>query len=87
LTPRDQHRLRHYELLSTPFETLERNIRIQLAGMLSAGGFDPARDIEGITENRWAHELAEWERFYNCERPHGAHRGKTPYEALKEKLQ
>jgi spermidine dehydrogenase len=55
LTPRDQRRLGRYELLSTPFETIERNIRSQLAGMLSAGGFDPARDIEAITVNRWAH--------------------------------
>ena len=60
LTPRDQHRLGRYELLSTPFEILERNIRGQLAGMLSAGGFDPARDIEGITVNRWAHGYAYW---------------------------
>jgi transposase InsO family protein len=34
-----------------------------------------------------AKKLMEWERFYNYERPHGAHRGRTPYEALKEKLQ
>ncbi len=27
------------------------------------------------------------ERFYNHDRPHGAHRGRTPYEALREKLQ
>jgi spermidine dehydrogenase len=60
LTPRDQHRLGRYELLSTPFETLERNVRGQLASMLSAGGFDPARDIEGITVNRWAHGYARW---------------------------
>ena len=53
--PREQHRIGRYELLSTPFETIERNVRSQLAGMLSAGGFDPARDIEGITVNRWAH--------------------------------
>jgi transposase InsO family protein len=32
-------------------------------------------------------KLAEWERFYNYERPHGTHRGRTPYEALREKLQ
>jgi transposase InsO family protein len=32
-------------------------------------------------------KLAEWERFYNYDRPHGAHRGRTPYEALREKLQ
>ena len=31
--------------------------------------------------------LAEWERFYNYQRPHGAFHGKTPYEALREKLQ
>jgi spermidine dehydrogenase len=60
LAPRDQHRLGRYELLSTPFETLERNVRGQLAGMLSAGGFDPARDIEGIAVNRWAHGYAYW---------------------------
>jgi transposase InsO family protein len=28
-------------------------------------------------------KLAEWERFYNYDRPHGAHQGKTPYEALR----
>ena len=31
-------------------------------------------------------KLAEWERFYNFARPHGAHRGRTSYEALREKL-
>jgi transposase InsO family protein len=28
-------------------------------------------------------KLAEWERFYNLDRPHGAFKGKTPYEALR----
>jgi transposase InsO family protein len=28
-------------------------------------------------------KLAEWERFYNYDRPHGAFDGKTPYEALR----
>ncbi len=31
-------------------------------------------------------KLAVWERFYNFDRPHGAHGGRTPYEALREKL-
>lgn len=31
-------------------------------------------------------KLEEWERFYNLARPHGAFNGKTPYEALREKL-
>jgi len=28
-------------------------------------------------------KLAEWERFYNLDRPHGTFKGKTPYEALR----
>jgi len=28
-------------------------------------------------------KLAAWERFYNLDRPHGAFKGKTPYEVLK----
>ena len=31
-------------------------------------------------------KLAEWERFYNFGRPHGAFDGKTPYEALRAML-
>jgi transposase InsO family protein len=31
-------------------------------------------------------KLAEWEHLYNLSRPHGAIKGKTPYEALREKL-
>ena len=30
--------------------------------------------------------LDEWEKFYNLHRPHGAFNGKTPYEALRDKL-
>ena len=31
--------------------------------------------------------LMEWDTFYNYHRPHGAFAGKTPYEALRERLQ
>jgi spermidine dehydrogenase len=55
---RDQYRAGRYELLRTSFETFERNIRDQLQRMLAAGGFDAARDIAGITVNRWAHGYA-----------------------------
>ena len=51
----EQRRLGRQELYATTFETIERNVRSQLAGLLAAGGFDPARDIEAITVNRWAH--------------------------------
>ena len=31
-------------------------------------------------------KLEEWERFYNLQRPNGAHKGKTPYEVLRDRL-
>lgn len=55
---RDQLRELRVALMATPFETFERNIRDQLARTLSAGGFDPARDIEAIVVNRWGHGFA-----------------------------
>jgi spermidine dehydrogenase len=58
LSARDQQRAGHEELLTTTFETFERNIRDQLGRVLGAGGFDPARDIAAITVNRWPHGYA-----------------------------
>ena len=58
LNEREQHREGRKELLRTPFSTFERNIRDQLGRMLGPAGFDPARDIAGITVNRWAHGYA-----------------------------
>jgi spermidine dehydrogenase len=46
------------DLLSTSFETFERNIRDQLSRVLGPGGFDAARDIAAITVNRWPHGYA-----------------------------
>jgi spermidine dehydrogenase len=57
-TRKEQHRLGRAELLATSFEMFERNIRDQLARILSPGGFDPARDIIAITVNRWPHGYA-----------------------------
>jgi spermidine dehydrogenase len=58
LPQRDQNRAGRAELMQTPFSKFERNIRNQLARMLGGAGFDPAKDIEGITVNRWAHGYA-----------------------------
>jgi len=55
LGERAQRRFGRYELLTTSFATIERKVRSQLAATLAEGGFDPARDIEAITVNRWAH--------------------------------
>jgi spermidine dehydrogenase len=55
---RDQMRMARAGLFRTPFERFERAIRTQLTGVLSVGGFDPARDIVGITVSRWGHGYA-----------------------------
>jgi spermidine dehydrogenase len=72
LSARDQQRVGHAELLSTPFSTFERNIRDQMARILGPGGFDPARDIEAITVNRWPHGYAyEYNYLWDPEFPKG----------------
>jgi spermidine dehydrogenase len=72
LPAREQQRAGHYELLATPFETFERNIRDQLARVLGSGGFDPARDIEAITVNRWPHGYAyEYNPLWDPDWPQG----------------
>jgi spermidine dehydrogenase len=69
---RDQYRAGRYELLSTKFETIERNIREQLQRMLGDAGFDAARDIEAITVNRWAHGYAyEYDWYSDRDLPPG----------------
>ena len=42
--------------------------------------------IEYKGDQDLAAKLKKWQDFYNFMRPHGAHQGKTPYEALHEKL-
>ena len=58
LPEHEQNKAGRAELLTTPFEVFERNIREQLGRSLAAGGFDPARDITAITVNRWPHGYA-----------------------------
>jgi spermidine dehydrogenase len=58
LSEHEQNKAGRAELLATPFATFERNIREQLGRTLQGGGFDPARDIEAITVNRWPHGYA-----------------------------
>lgn len=76
LSEHDQNSAGRAELLSTSFETFERNIRDQLARTLGKGGFDPARDITAITVNRWPHGYApEYNPLFDpdvpeSERPH-----------------
>ena len=76
LSEHDQNRAGREELMTTTFETIERNIREQLNRILADGGFDAARDISAITVNRWPHGYApEYNPLFDndvpeAERPH-----------------
>jgi spermidine dehydrogenase len=79
---REQHTLGRIELYNTTFETMEREIRSQLARTLSAGGFDPARDIAAITVNRWPHGYAyEYNSLFDSFWLEG---GETPCEVARK---
>src|SRR5215831_18049130 len=72
LSERDQHKVGRGELLTTSFETFERKIRDQLSRVLSSGGFDPKRDVEAITINRWPHGYAyEYNPLWDPDWPEG----------------
>ncbi len=69
---RDQYRAGRYELLTTPFEKIERETRDQLQRMLAPAGFDAARDIAAITANRWGHGYAyEYDWYSDRDLPPG----------------
>ena len=57
---KDQFRLGRIEMYETSFETYEREARQQLNAMLGPYGFDAARDMLGITVNRWGHGYSYW---------------------------
>jgi spermidine dehydrogenase len=66
LPAREQQRAGRTKLYQTSFQMFERNIRDQLSRVLSTGGFDPARDIQAITINRWPHGYAyEYNSLYD----------------------
>jgi spermidine dehydrogenase len=58
MTARDMFRATRQWLYNVPFETFERRMRTHLARVLAGSGFEPARDIQGITISRWGHGYA-----------------------------
>jgi len=88
LACKDQYRAGRSDLLTTTFETFERNIRDQLARILAATEFDPARDIQAITVNRWPHGYAyEYNPLFEpLDRPDGERPcviGRKPFGRIK----
>jgi spermidine dehydrogenase len=58
LTQKEQNVAGQRRLLGMSFDDFEKGIVSQLDGALGPGGFDSARDIFGITVNRWPHGYA-----------------------------
>ena len=50
-----QNVYRILEMRETSFRDYERKIRAELVRLLGPWGFDPRRDIEAVTINRWGH--------------------------------
>ena len=74
---REMQRAGRGKLYATSFETFERTIRDQLGRALQEGGFEPARDIEAITVNRWPHGYSyEYLSLFDPEWP----KGQAPHE-------
>jgi spermidine dehydrogenase len=70
LSEHEQNKAGRAELLATPFATFEHKIRDQLGRMLGGAGFEPARDIEAITVNRWPHGYSpEYNPLWDPELP------------------
>jgi spermidine dehydrogenase len=85
---KDQYRAGRWELVTTSFETFEHNVRDQLARILGSGGFEPARDIQAITVNRWPHGYAyEYNRLFEpIDRPENERpcvAGRQPFGRIK----
>lgn len=69
LSARDQALAGRRYLAELSFEDMERHIRDMLSRALADGGFDPARDVEAITCNRWSHGysyeyMRPWDSFW-----------------------
>ena len=61
-------------LYKMTFEDMERKMRDLMARSLGSAGFDPAKDIQAITINRWAHGYSfeyamPWDKAFYPEGP------------------
>jgi spermidine dehydrogenase len=66
LNQKQQHRAGRARMLQMSFDDFEQGIITQLDGALGGGGFNSARDIAGITVNRWPHGYAyEYNDLYD----------------------
>ena len=81
MSAREQAAAGRLALTTISFEDMEREARDMLARALGPAGFDPARDIEAFTCNRWSHGYAiEYMRPWDAYWPDGP----LPIEAARQ---
>ena len=64
------------------------NGKVERSHRIDGQEFYQLLDKDGVSDDihLYNEKLREWEDYYNYHRPHGAFRGKTPYEILLKKL-
>lgn len=82
--PREQGKAGRGKLMKKTFREMERDARDQLGRAFGPAGFDPARDIEAITVNRWAHGYAyeyaqPWDNKFWPDGPFPIHAARKPW--------
>jgi spermidine dehydrogenase len=70
--PVEQFKEGQNKLLNMSFKNFEDSIKDHLGEMLGPGGFDPERDIDAITVNRWPHGYI-YQGFYLYDHDEKAH--------------
>jgi spermidine dehydrogenase len=84
LPAREQYRQGRARLLALSFADFEAHVRRQLDGIFGPFGFDHARDIAGITVNRWPHGYAY--EYMDLVDPPDWNTGKGPHIAARAQL-
>jgi len=74
-----QRRLGRLDMYNTSYETFEREARQQLDRTLGPYGFNSAKDILGLTINRWGHGYTYWDPTPNPDEVPYAVRGRQPF--------
>jgi spermidine dehydrogenase len=84
MPPREGVKVGRQELYKMTFEDLERSMRDLIARSMGSAGFDPARDIQAITINRWAHGYSfeygmPWDKAFYPDGPLPGEVAATPF--------
>jgi len=74
-----QHRLGRVDMYNTSYETFRREAHLQFDRMLGHYGFNSAKDILGLTINRWGHGYTYWDPTPNPSDVPYAVRGRQPF--------